>query len=234
MAAVGALSAGCKSAKQRRCEKLVDDLHEMMGRMAKALGAEPQSVSHEERADAIQKCMSLSDDELDCSLNPNASTDPKCVALEKKKPPVEWEAATLLEGRVEARVPKGWEHEVFMGDRYTPTNDFRSRYRVDTTCGGACIARSAAQWEAVVFEEFPTRPRDLHVKVRKDLKPSPTSRVIVSDTGDDVADVDVFLWHEGARFYIHCEARLDMPYVFDLESFERSCLDAKVDWQREP
>ncbi len=222
--------SGCKPSKRARCEKLVGDFALVVERMAKALGG-AAGMTAVERAAAIDKCVATPDDELQCSMNPEASKDPRCVELARKQPRVEWDVATVVDGKVTAKVPKGWAHKSFMGDSYEPPDTSRISYRIADSCGGNCVARSAAEWEQLIVEETPTR-RGAYVNVRKDLKPNPTTRVIVTDRGDDAKNLEVLFWHEGATFFVRCEARLDMPYLLDLASFEEACLATTVTWEK--
>ncbi|MFO0614224.1 MAG: hypothetical protein U0414_16665 [Polyangiaceae bacterium] len=218
---------GCKPSKKEKCEKIVDEAAKMVEALSKAFGKEEKMTDADRKA-AIDKCIATPDDELECAMKKD-SKDPKCVELQRKKAHVDWETATVDEGKTKAQIPKGWKHENFMGDSYSPEEAFGTSYRISHTCGGVCEAHSAAEWEKIIGDEI-TRFRDANAKVVKDEKPNATARVVVTDQGNDAKELEVTLWHEGAPFYVKCSVRLDMPYVLDIDAFEKACLASEVTW----
>lgn len=222
------LVTGCKPSKKEKCTKMVQTAADLAESMGKALGGDIK-MSDAEKKEAIEKCIATPDDELECATDPAAAKEPKCVELMKKKATVEWESATLQEGKVKAQVPKDWKHETFMGDSYSPKEGgVMTTYRVDHSCGGMCESKSAGDWEKVVDEQIKNNA-EFGGAPKRNEKPTPTTRVVTTESGRSKS-VRVYQWHDGAPFYVTCEADLSEPWSLDLESFEKACLATEVTW----
>lgn len=223
--------AACKPSKADRCKKLVDTAATLAESMGKAFGKDDAKMSDAEKKEALDKCMAIPDEEFECVTDPGAKDSPKCVELMKKKAKVEWETATVQEGKVKAQVPKDWKHETFMGDSYSPKDDgMMTTYRVDHSCGGMCESKSAADWEKVVDEQIKTNS-EFGGAPKRNEKPNATTKVVTTETGRSKS-VRVYMWHEGASFYVTCEADLSEPWSLDAEGFEKACLATEVTWDK--
>lgn len=231
LAATALTAAACKPSKKAKCEKIVNDAALLVESLGKAFGQADAKMSDAEKKEALDKCIATPDDELECATNPSAAKDAKCVELQKKKAHTDFESATVDGGKIKAQVPKGWEHKDFMGDQYSPKDGgFMTSYRISHTCGGACEAHTAAEWEKIIGDEIASF-KDPNAKVSKDEKPNATTRVIISDQGADAKELTVTMWKEGASFYVKCDVRLDAPYDTQIDAFEKACLASEPSWE---
>jgi hypothetical protein len=246
-----AAGAGCKKSKKDKCEAAYDQMMALvkeMEKMAKEMGGEAsEKPSADEKKKFMAMCEKLPDDAIEC-LSLEKMLDEECAEkLEKaeaeamaNEPPlaIEWESAPAAEKKATAKVPKGWKHEEFMGDRWTPPEDadlgFFTSYSVGSTCGGSCEALPAAEWVKRIDEYVvtPMKQEDGGAIV-KDEPLGDGGRLLVSTSKmgrKTLHKVTAVFWKEGGSEYFTCVAELDPRLAKNVPDFEQACRDLKIEW----
>ena len=233
--------AGCK--KQDRCEeiyaqwqRIVEELNRFAGETG--AGGGDGAATADDKPEFMAMCRKLPADQRDC-LRFEKMLDEDCAeVLEKAEAEanaaapakvIEWETVKLADGRVTAKVPKGWDHEELMGDRYTPPVEADlgvfTTYAIDVGCAEGCEPRSAAAWAALVEDEL-AAGRDPDETIVRDEPMGDHGRVQVSwwPIGRrKVHAVTVMLWRDGGDRYVTCEVELDARLEKNLPDFEAAC-----------
>lgn len=240
-----AAAPGCKKSKQDKCDAIYRQMMAIVQEMAKQFGEDADQPTAEDKKEFMTLCEKLPDDAVDC-MSFEKLLDPRCAELlEKAEEEVaanaeparlEWETVTLQDGTISVQVPKGWVHEDFMGDRYTPPEDadlgFFTEMRIGSSCGGNCEALPAAEWAKRV-EEQEVAPITLHLegKIVRDEKLGETGRFIHAtvERGSTMNLVTVALWKDGGSEYVTCHAELPRQLAGNLADFEKACREMKVE-----
>ena len=240
-----AAGSGCKKSKQDRCDAVYRQMMAIVEELAKQFGEDADKPTAEDRKEFMALCEKLPDDAVDC-MSFEKMADPKCAEILQKAEeevaanadPVslEWETVTLHDGTVTVQVPKGWVHEDFMGDRYTPPEDadlgFFTEMTIGSSCGGSCEALPAAEWaKRVEDQEVAPIAFDIEGKIVRDEKIGETGRFIHARVkrGSTMDLVTVAFWKDGGAEYVTCHAELPRQLAGNLAEFEKACREMKVE-----
>jgi hypothetical protein len=235
----------CKETKQDKCKATWKKMSELTREMTKAFGGSAADMpTAEDKKAFMDKCLSLSDEALACITDPSKMMDPKCEEVMQKAEDAEpvakvelaWDTAPVADKRATAKFPKGWTHEDFMGDAWTPPDDARlgsSTYSVDNTCGGDCTKLSAAEWaKRIEDNDVANLKGEGDTTISKDEKLGDTSRMIVAETKlghSKQTKLMIFSWQEGGESYFVCKAELDRALSANLDDFVEACKALKID-----
>jgi len=242
-----AAAGGCKKSKQDKCEAAYSQMMKMVDEMAKSFGGgDGDKPTAEDKKKFMEMCAKLPDDAIEC-LSIEKMLDPKCAEILEKAEAeaeatagpvaIEWESVPVDHGRATARVPKGWKHEDFMGDQYTPPDDAElglfTRYEVGSTCGGTCEALPAAEWVKRIDEYVVNALKvQTDTEIVRDEPIGDTGRLLVSKSKmgrKTLQRVTTAFWKDGGEIYFTCTAELDPKLAANLADFEKACRELKVE-----
>lgn len=241
-----AAASGCKKSQKDKCEAVYRQMMQLVEEMAKQFGSdESDRPTAEDKKKFMATCEKLPAEAVDC-MSFEKMGDEKCAAILEKAEaeqaanaepvPLEWETVTLEDGRITARVPKGWKHEDFMGDRYTPPEEadlgFFTSFEIGTSCGGTCEPLPAAEWVKRIDESVITPlTGNEDTEITSDEKLGDSGRLIRSRTsiGKPLEQVTAVFWKDGGSDYVTCRAELDRRLAGNVADFERACRELKIE-----
>jgi len=240
---LGACGKSGPDARTKRCEALWTQMEQGAAQLQQAMGQDlGEALGDDARRMFLASCRTVSDELMPCLADPESSPD--CVerlrthkrAAIGPAPKLTWQTVEVDDGRVTARVPQGWEHEVFMGDKYTPPRSAKlgvfTEMRIGSSCGGTCEAMPAAGWAGRVELEV-LGPIRAGFAVDKDEALGANGRLLVyHNTADSASPVDLHVvavwWAEGGEHYVSCQVELDDEIAASLGELEAACRDVQV------
>ena len=133
-------------------------------------------------------------------------------------------------GSVTVALPVDWDQAPdFPGLFGLPDDPFGPQFSVGSTCGGACIARTTAEWAALTDEGEFGQFRDTEnftIEVEEDLA---DGKLLVATNSFGVTIVDVARWIGGRTEYFYCRFFTPDADALPIAPFERACRDAAID-----
>ena len=133
-------------------------------------------------------------------------------------------------GSVTVAIPVGWDQAPGSpGVFRLPDDSLGSQFSVGSTCGGSCIARTAAEWAALTaageFGQF-RDTENFTVELEEELA---DGRLLVATNSFGVTIVDVARWIGGRTEYFYCRFFTPDADALPIAPFERACRDAAID-----
>jgi hypothetical protein len=244
IAGVLAAVAGCKKGRADQCGDLWDRSVSATKEAIKEFGgSDGDMLTDDDKKVFMAECTKAPDDVFACMTDPSKMMDQKCQdAVQKYEDSIpvepvklEWESADAIGKQATAQVPKGWKHEEFAGDQWSPGDDKRdfsmATYSIESGCGGDCSPMSAADWAKRVDEnEFTDLEKQDGAQIVKDEKIGDTGRIAIVKTKElgPMTTVLAVFWKDQGEEYVMCKAEIDRKYSANVDDFEKACRGLKV------